>query len=104
MASVLQNNLKSPLGCIDSAADILGQKWTALILCGLIDRPKRFCELERTISSINPRILSRRLLSLEQQKVIINQGCYYELTAKGRDLLPILKQMVTWSDKYPKLP
>jgi DNA-binding HxlR family transcriptional regulator len=93
--------------CISSAMEIIGSKWTALILHDLFSGPKRFCELERSISIINPRTLSRRLDDLEDHGIITKQ-CYaeapprieYTLTKKGHDLLPILKQMAIWGTKY----
>ncbi len=91
-------------GCIASAMEIIGKKWTALILRDLMSGPKRFSELERTIEKITPRILSHRLEELKLQGVLIldTNNCY-SLTSKGRDLLPILKQMANWGIKYPNL-
>ena len=79
----------------------MGAKWTALILRDLMDGPKRFCELERLVTGINPRTLTARLLELEDRGIVTNDGTNgYELTRKGKDLLPILKQMAMWGDKY----
>ena len=70
----------------------MGAKWTALILRDLMDGPKRFCELERLVTGINPRTLTARLLELEDRGIVTNDGTNgYELTRKGKDLLPILK-------------
>lgn len=100
--------LESRVGCIAAAAAILGQKWTALIVRDLYSSAKGFCELERTVEGINPRTLSQRLDELEKQAIIakeLNAGapnrCEYSLTSKGKDLIPILKQMADWGDKYP---
>jgi len=94
-------------GCIASAMDIIGSKWTALILRDLALGPKRFSELEKSISQLNPRTLSQRLDGLEAQGIISKQASQanrpkslYALTAKGADLLPLLKQMATWGNKY----
>lgn len=100
--------LESRVGCISAAADVIGQKWTALILRDLHTEPKGFCELERTVEGINPRTLSQRLDELEQHGIITKQACdgapnrcEYHLTHKGRDLVPILRQMAEWGEKYP---
>lgn len=99
--------LESKTGCIASAMEIIGSKWTALILRDLFSGPKRFCELEKSVGHINPRTLSQRLDDLEARGIISRQSfaevpprTEYTLTAKGQDLLPILKQMATWGKKY----
>lgn len=92
--------------CISSAADIIGSKWTAQILREFSDGGTRFCELERAIPDINPRTLTKRLDDLQAHAIItpIDGAGYngYELTAKGRDLIPILQKMADWGEKYPR--
>jgi DNA-binding HxlR family transcriptional regulator len=99
--------LEPKVGCIAAAMEIVGNKWTALILRDLFSGPKRFGELEKTVGSINPRTLSQRLDDLEEHGIITKQSfaevpprIEYTLTKKGEDLLPILKQMAAWGDKY----
>jgi DNA-binding HxlR family transcriptional regulator len=94
-------------GCIAGAMQIIGNKWTALIIRDLFTGPKRFCELERSVGSINPRTLSQRLDDLEAHGIITKQSfnqvpprTEYTLTTKGEDLLPILEQMASWGAKY----
>lgn len=105
--SALISTLEPRVGCIASAMDIIGNKWTALILRDLFGGPKRFCELERSVGSISPRTLSQRLDDLEAHGIISRKSfaevpprIEYTLTSKGNDLLPILKQMATWGTKY----
>ncbi len=95
------------VGCIANAMQIVGSKWTALILRDLFSGPKRFCELERSVGSINPRTLSNRLADLESNGIVTKRSyaevpprTEYTLTNKGSDLLPILQQMATWGTKY----
>ena len=99
--------LEPKAGCIASAMDIIGNKWTALILRDLFSGPKRFCELEKSVGGINPRTLSQRLDDLEKYGIITKQSfaevpprTEYTLTQKGKDLLPVLKQMAAWGTKY----
>lgn len=94
-------------GCIASAMQIIGSKWTALILRDLHSGPKRFGELERSLTGISPRTLSQRLDDLEQCHIVTRQVFHevpprteYSLTPKGRDLLPVLQQMAAWGAKY----
>lgn len=99
--------LEPKVGCIASAMEIIGNKWTALILRDLTTGAKRFGELEKSVGSINPRTLSQRLDDLEKHGIITKQSfaevpprCEYSLTKKGEDLIPVLKQMAAWGDKY----
>ncbi|HUB94128.1 MAG TPA: helix-turn-helix domain-containing protein [Verrucomicrobiae bacterium] len=99
--------LEPKSGCIASAMEIIGNKWTALILRDLSGGPKRFSELERSVGSINPRTLSQRLDDLEHHAIITKKNyaevpprTEYTLTPKGEDLLPVLRAMSAWGDKY----
>ena len=99
--------IESKVGCIAATMQIIGSKWTALILRDLFSGPKRFCELEKSVGSINPRTLSQRLDDLEEHGIITRASfaevpprTEYTLTRKGEDLLPILQQMATWGTKY----
>lgn len=87
--------------------EIIGNKWTALILRDLAAGEKRFLELQRSVGNINPRTLSQRLDDLETHGIITKQTyaevpprCEYALTQKGFDLIPVLKQMAAWGNKY----
>ncbi len=87
--------------------EIIGNKWTALILRDLVGGPKRFSELEKSVGSINPRTLSQRLDDLEKHGIITKKSyaevpprIEYTLAKKGEDLLPVLQQMATWGEKY----
>ena len=100
--------LEPKVGCISAALTVLGQKWTALIVRDLYSEPKGFCELERTVEGINPRTLSQRLDELEKYEIIRKNACEgapnrceYHLTHKGRDLVPVLRHMAEWGEKYP---
>ncbi len=91
--------------------EIIGNKWTALILRDLCASPKRFSELERSVGSINPRTLSQRLDDLEKHGIItkcvfaeVPPHTEYALTVKGNDLAPVLQQMAAWGNKYYQAP
>jgi DNA-binding HxlR family transcriptional regulator len=106
-ASVTTTSIEPKVGCIAAAMQIIGNKWTALILRDLFAGPKRFCELEKSVGRINPRTLSQRLDDLEAHGIVTRQSfaevpprIEYTLTEKGRDLLPILQQMSAWGDKH----
>lgn len=98
------------VGCVDGATEILGDKWTPQLLRYFInEQTVRFCQLQDLTEGINPRTLSARLAYLESKGIIVKNAtnssrCEYSLTEKGYDLLPILKNMQTWSDKYTLQP
>ena len=78
-------------------ADIIGSKWTAIIVHDLSEGSRRFSELERSCPGISPRTLSERLRVLEQEGLIGRRSSprrvEYELTQKGTALLPIIEAM-----------
>lgn len=93
--------------CVAAAALIISAKWTPQLLYALSSDVKRFSELQKDVG-LNPRTLSARLDDLEQQGIISKMSfsevpprIEYSLTPKGHDLLPILKRMVDWGEKYP---
>lgn len=95
------------VGCLDAATHILGDKWTPQLLRFFINEEiVRFCQLQDLVGGINPRTLSARLSTLEENDVIekittsSSSRCEYRLTQKGRDLLPILQNMEAWTSKY----
>lgn len=98
------NQIEKTDGCVKAAADILGQKWTALILRDLATCPQRFCGLEKSVGNINPRTLTQRLEQLEKSGIVKKQAAAsrfeYTLTAKGQDLIPVLEAMANWGSKY----
>jgi DNA-binding HxlR family transcriptional regulator len=97
------------VGCVAAAMEIIGNKWTALILRDLASGSQRFGQLEKSVGSINPRTLSQRLDELETQGILtktvfseVPPHTEYALTAKGQDLIPVLRQMAAWGTKYYK--
>lgn len=91
-----------------AAMAVLGDKWNPLIIQALESGPQRFCEVQHTpAGTINPRTLSGRLQRLEDLQIITKEvishmppHTEYALTARGRELLPILEQMVRWSERH----
>ena len=85
---------------VAASAEIIGAKWTALLVHDLSEGPRRFSELEHSCSGISPRTLAERLRVLEQE-AIVERHSYaespprveYELTPKGRAMLPIIDAM-----------
>lgn len=92
---------------IEKALDVLGGKWTFLIIRDLFDNTKRFGELRKSLSGVSPKTLSARLKELENKDIItrtafatIPPTVEYSLTDKGRSLKPIIKEMKMWGAKW----
>ena len=85
---------------VAACAEILGAKWTAVLVHDLSEGARRFSELEHSCAGISPRTLSERLRALEQEGILVRRSyaespprVEYELTQKGKDLLPIIGEM-----------
>jgi DNA-binding HxlR family transcriptional regulator len=87
---------------------IIGSSWTCLILRDfLLHGERRFQDLQESLDGIAPTTLSERLRSLEHNGIVERRfysmnppRAEYVLTAKGRDLGPIVSAMRTWGRKY----
>lgn len=104
-----KNSTPKKSGCVVFATKILGDQWTPRLLFALSTEKLRFCQLQDSVGGVNPRTLSKRLSDLEISgiltKVIFSEvppHTEYSLTKKGKDLLPILKSMAAWGEKYAK--
>ncbi|MGI8483909.1 MAG: winged helix-turn-helix transcriptional regulator [Thermomicrobiales bacterium] len=104
----MTNNDTRNIGCpVARTAEIIGNKWTPLIVRDLASGQKRFSELERSLLGISPKTLSERLKRLEEA-MVVNRHCFaevpprveYTLTEKGHALLPVIDSMrafgTTW--------
>ena len=85
---------------VAACAEIIGAKWTALLVHDLSEGPRRFSELEHSCAGISPRTLSERLRALEDEGIVERHSyaespprVEYELTDKGESLLPIIAEM-----------
>src|SRR5690606_11953757 len=96
------------LGCpVARTAELIGNKWTPLIIRDLVKGEKRFSELERSLRGISPKSLSERLKKLEDASVV-NRTCFaevpprveYTLTEKGFALLPVIESMRSYGKEW----
>jgi DNA-binding HxlR family transcriptional regulator len=94
------NDVHDASCAVAATAEIVATKWTPLIVHDLSEGPRRFKELERACPGISPRTLSERLDMLEEHGVLVRRSypespprVEYELTDKGRGLLPIVREM-----------
>jgi DNA-binding HxlR family transcriptional regulator len=96
------------LGCpVARTAELIGNKWTPLIIRDLVKGEKRFSELERSLRGVSPKTLSERLKKLEDAKVV-TRTCFaevpprveYTLTEKGLALLPVIDSMRAYGNTW----
>ncbi len=92
-----------PISC---SLDVVGDKWTLLVLRDLLDGKTRFSEFERSPEKIPTNILTERLRRLEaaglaeRRKSPTSSRSSYHPTVKGRDLRPVLLALATWGNEH----
>ena len=86
-----------------ASLDLLGERWTLLIVRELARGPKRFSDLLAGLDGIGANLLSARLKSLEQAGVVERVTlpapagvAAYDLGERGRSLQPILEDLALW--------
>lgn len=92
---------------IANALDLLGDKWTLLVIRDLLFSGKRrFADLANSPERIPTNILTDRLRRLERER-IVSKSVYHErplryeyaLTPKGRDVFPVLRALIEWANR-----
>ena len=89
------------------AVELLGKRWTPLVVQLLLERPHRFAELVQELEVVSERVLSERLKELEAEGVLERRvftaapiGVVYELTRKGRALEPVVTSIAAWAERW----
>ena len=85
------------------AAEVVGERWTILIVRELLLGPKRFSDLKRALRGVSASVLSERLARLEERDVIVRSevapptpATLYTLTPSGLRLLPVVLELARW--------
>ncbi|MGH7929916.1 MAG: winged helix-turn-helix transcriptional regulator [Candidatus Binatia bacterium] len=92
------------------ALDVIGEKWSLLVVRDLLRGPQRFSDLLRYVGGITPKWLSARLKELEQAGIVERDSesgrreVWYTLTSKGRALQPIVESLLMWGIEYALTP
>ncbi len=89
------------------AAEILGARWTLVLLRELVAGSTRFNELRRGVPRMSPALLSKRLKDLEKAGIVTRSHVTgetdlfeYRLTKAGRDLEPIIETVGIWGHRW----
>ena len=100
-------NSKCPIA---RTLDIIGERWTILILRDLFrDGPRKFQDLEQSLAGASATTLSARLKKLEDNGILARRfytdhppRAEYVLTDKGRSLGPLMKMLLEWGSKHAR--
>jgi len=88
---------------LEAALERVGDRWSLLIVEGLLDGPRRFNELAAAVPGIAPNILTDRLRRLERERILVATPYQqrpprmsYALTVEGHDLASVLRMLADW--------
>ncbi|GAB6989213.1 winged helix-turn-helix transcriptional regulator [Paenibacillus pini] len=92
---------------MEKGYQILGKRWSGLIIYTLMAEPKRFSEIHARIHVLSKRMLNERLKELESCGIVIRNVIVdrpvrieYSLTRMGSELATALKPVEEWSNKW----
>ena len=88
------------------ALEVVGDRWSLLIVRDLLQKPQRFTDLLHNSNNITPKWLTIRLRKLEQAKIVEREKksdrreVWYKLTPSGQDLRPVVDSLWDWGLRY----
>lgn len=102
------SNLHYPQFCaLARAAELIGERWTLLIIRELLLGPKRFGDLLDHLGGISPTLLTARLTALTESNVVRRialprpvNAQLYELTDIGREIQPAIRELIRWGGRF----
>ncbi|MEU7416922.1 winged helix-turn-helix transcriptional regulator [Streptomyces antibioticus] len=87
------------------ALDVVGDRWTLLIVRELLAGPRRYTDLHADLPGVSTDVLAGRLKDMERDGLATRRrlpppgaAFVYELTARGRELLPVLQALGAWGE------
>ena len=92
------------------ALELVGDRWSLLIIRDLLQKPQRFTDLLHYSSNITPKWLTARLRQLEEAGIIEREKhenrreVWYKLTPAGQDLNPVVEALWDWGLRYAMNP
>ena len=90
--------------------EVIGEKWSLLIVRDLLRGPQRFTDLQRYLGGITPKWLTLRLRELEAagivaaERVTGRREVWYRLTEKGTELAPVVQALAVWGIDHTARP
>ena len=102
----MKNQYNMPCN-IAQTLNIIGDKWSLLILHQLLIGNETYKEIQDNLEGIPSNLLSERLKSMEEDELIIKElyqshppRFKYSLTEKGYDLQDVFNSLILWGEKY----
>ena len=83
--------------------DVVGERWTLLIIRGLLTGPKRYTELLDQLQGMGTNLLATRLRELVEHGIARKTSAGYELTERGEALRPIVHDLIRWGHQFRDL-
>ncbi len=87
------------------ALDVVGDRWTLLIVRELLAGPRRYTDLHADLPGVSTDVLAGRLRDMERDGLTTRRrlpppgaAYVYELTERGRELLPVLQALGRWGE------
>jgi len=91
----------------ENAFELLGKRWTGLIIRTLLSGKKRFSEIAEAIPNMSSRMLTERFKELEKEGIVTRKvypetpvRIEYELTEKGAELEAAMDEIQKWAEKW----
>lgn len=85
---------------ISRALDVLGERWSLLIIRDMLVGATRFNDLARGLPGLSRSLLSKRLQQFEDEGLVDKVGSGYHLTEAGRELEPIVFGLGEWGARW----
>ncbi len=92
---------------VEVTMELIGGKWTPIILAHIKQGPRRFSELRRLIPDASEKMLTQRLRALEANglvsRTVVSTApihVVYDLTPAGRSLGPALQELYDWGQGW----
>lgn len=92
---------------VENAFELLGKRWTGLIIRTLLSGEKRFSNIAEAIPNMSARMLTERFKELEKEGIVsrkvypeIPVRIEYELTEKGHGLQAVMDEIQKWAEKW----
>lgn len=94
---------------VEKSFELIGKRWTGLIIHVLMNGPKRFSDIHVMIPDLSKRMLTERMKELEEHRIVVRHviperpvRTEYMLTQKGTELGKILGPISGWAENWMK--
>jgi DNA-binding HxlR family transcriptional regulator len=107
---VLGNEYEGQICSIARSLELVGERWTLLVVREIFHGRRRFSEMQRSLG-VARNVLTARLQMMVDQEIIERrpyserpERYEYFLTEKGLDLWPVMIALMQWGDRYEQQP